>query len=104
MKVTRVRLSDSLVAIYLDDHQGRRIVIAGPEEGSRGVLQVAGVLGVTRAEVRQAAAKLRELADELPWNEPIRLPASKQNPALDEATRLRIGEIARVIDPEGGKR
>lgn len=50
-------------AVYVEDGQGRRVVLAGRDGGA---LLHPVILATTRAELRRAAAVLREMADELP--------------------------------------
>ena len=53
-----------LVAVYVDDGQGRRLVLA--EERSSLVLERPLILATTQREAREAIAALRQLAEELP--------------------------------------
>lgn len=54
-----------LVAVYVEDAQGRRLVLA--QEGKHGhTLEDTLILAHTQAEAKQAIAALRQLAEELP--------------------------------------
>jgi 3-dehydroquinate synthase class II len=53
-----------LVAVYVDDGQGRRLVLA--DEGRYSVAERVMVLATTQAEAKQAIAVLYQLAEELP--------------------------------------
>lgn len=63
MKQHDKRRAGQAIAVYIEDGQGRRIVI-GREE--RGVVRDAALVATTKAEARHAAAVLRQMADELP--------------------------------------
>ena len=58
------------VAAYVDDGQGRRIVVASED---RRMLRPVP-LATTKAEARAAIAVLRQLAEELPGDDPIVTP------------------------------
>lgn len=55
------------VAVYIEDGLGRRVVLAGRDGGA---LSNPIVIATTKAELRRAAAVLREMADELPEGAP----------------------------------
>jgi hypothetical protein len=64
MKGTRMK-AGRLVAIYVDDAQGRRIVVAQPND--RGdALEGVATLATNKAEAREAITALRQLVEELP--------------------------------------
>lgn len=62
------------VAVYVDDGQGRRVIIATED---RGVLRNPVVVALTRSELRLAISALRMLEDELPVIAPIVTPPPK---------------------------
>lgn len=64
------------VAAYIDDGQGRRVIVGTP---SRGAVEKPVLLAETREEARQVIAVLRQLAEELPGEEPIRLGGREGN-------------------------
>lgn len=54
-----------LVAVYVEDGQGRRLVLA--QEHKHGlVLENVLILATTQAEAKQAISVLKQLAEELP--------------------------------------
>lgn len=64
MSQTKMR-AGRLVAVYVDDALGRRIVVA--TEGTLGfTLERTVVVATTQAEARAAIAALTQLAEELP--------------------------------------
>lgn len=65
MKTHTKMPAGKLVAAYIEDGQGRRLVLA--QEGSQGlVLERPLVLATTQAEAKQAIATLKQLSEELP--------------------------------------
>lgn len=70
MSATKLRAGRA-VAVYVDDGQGRRIIIATED---RGALRDPVVLATNRAELRHVISALRTLAEELPGDEPIVTP------------------------------
>jgi hypothetical protein len=54
-----------LLAVYVDDGQGRRLVLAEPGEYTTALGKTL-VLASTQAEARQAIATLHQLLEELP--------------------------------------
>jgi hypothetical protein len=66
MATTKMRCGQG-VAVYVDNAQGRRLMI-GREDG--GFLRDPIIIGTTKAEARAAIAVLMQLAEELPGDAP----------------------------------
>lgn len=64
MSTTKMR-AGRLVAIYIDDGQGRRLVLAQPMASGFAIDRPL-VIGDTQKEVREVIATLKQLAEELP--------------------------------------
>lgn len=55
-----------LIAVYVDDGQGRRLVLAEPAPDGARLLERTLVAALTRTEARALIATLTQLGEELP--------------------------------------
>lgn len=65
------------VLVYVDDGQGRRLVIGTMRDKA---MDHPVVLATTRAEARHAISALRNLMEKLPREEPVLTPPPKDPP------------------------
>jgi len=86
MSQTKLKASETLVAAYVQDGQGRRVVLAQVQR-RRGFFEDSTdlgppfVVGTTREEVRGVIAALAQLAEELPG-------AMVESPSDDRTKRV----------------